>query len=387
MADKYWWQEDKKKKDQQPSQSSGQKYWWQDAGQNQPGQQSGSQQSAGKQYWWQDDSTGTNIGNEATNRVNTWLSNHNAYVRDYENRFSGRKYSYEDAYVGDSANWMNTMAERKKKSDAEANAILSYLDQNKDYLDTNWVKQVRETITGARESQGKIVDIATQDNQWWNSFGTEELLKQYGSAEKAYTATGKEIAKRNDQLALDTEAYAADLEELKKFVDDAYDIGGWYEYYQAGKTDYLDYDKSEDPHRLEVYNRLQNEYGGDVSLASDDYIQRGRYLQEAKRVQEQAREDEEYAKQLAPYLALMQNDDFAEKSAFKTKYLRPAEKYTPAGSNHTYVIDTGYEDIWYDYINRQDDAIKLQGLSDMAGYAEFAGYDKGYRYKAQLEKE
>ena len=323
-------------------------------------------------------STQAQGSNGITSRVNNWLNNHNSYVRDYENRYSGRKYSYADAYVSDSADWLNTMSERKKTADAEADAILSYLDQNKDYLDAEWAKQVRDTITGARESQRQIVDIATQDNQWWNSFGTEELLRQYGSAEKAYTATGKAIAKRNDQLALDTEAYAAELEELKKFVDEAYDIGGWYEYYQAGKTDYLDYDKSEDPHRLEIYNRLQNEYGGDVSLASDDYIQRGRYLQEAKRVQEQAREDEEYAKQLAPYLALMQNDDFAEKSAFKTKYLRPAEKYTPAGSNHTYVIDTGYEDIWYDYINRQDDAIKLQGLSDMAGYAEFAGYDKGY---------
>ena len=323
-------------------------------------------------------STQAQGSNEITIRVNNWLNSHNTYVRDYENRYSGRKYSYDDAFVSDSADWLNTMSERKKTADAEADAILSYLNQNKGYLDAEWVKQVRDTITGARESQRQIVDIATQDNEWWNSFGTEELLRQYGSAEKAYTATGKAIAKRNDQLALDTEAYAAELEDLKKFVDEAYDIGGWYEYYQAGKTDYLDYDKSEDPHRLEVYNRLQNEYGGDVSLASDDYIQRGRYLQEAKRVQEQAREDEEYAKQLAPYLALMQNADFAEESAFKTKYLRPAEKYTPAGSNHTYVIDTGYEDIWYDYINRQDDAIKLQGLSDMAGYAEFAGYDKGY---------
>ena len=361
MSGKYWWDEYEKKEMEQQVQR------------NQQGQQGGT-----PKYWFDDGSIAINIRNSVANRVNSWLNNHNNYVSDYQKRYSGRKYSYEDAYVGDSADWMNTMTERKKKSDEEANALLSYLDQNKDYLDAKWVKQVRDTITGARESQGKIVDIATQDNQWWNSFGTEELLRQYGSAEKAYTATGKAIAKRNDQLALNTEAYAAELEELKKFVDEAYDIGGWYEYYQAGKTDYLDYDKSEDPHRLEVYNRLQNEYGGDVSLASDDYIQRSRYLEEAKRVQEQAREDEEYAKQLAPYLALMQNADFAENSAFKSKYLRPAEKYTPAGSNYTYVTDTGYEDIWYDYINRQKAAIDLQGLSDMAGYAEFAGYDKGY---------
>ena len=368
MADKKSWRDYSKQAGGSSNNSDKKRKSWRDYS-----------KQAGTTDYFSVESDNADNGSYITNRVNNWLSNHNAYVADYEKRFSGRKYSYDDAYVGDSAVWMNTMTKRKEKSDAEANAILSYLDQNKDYLDTNWVKQVRETITGARESQNKIVDIANQDNQWWNSFGTEELLKQYGSAEKAYTETGKAIAKRNDQLALDTDAYAAELEELKKFIDDAYKVGnGWYEYYQAGKTDYLDYDKSEDPHRLEVYNRLQNEYGGDVSLASDDYIQRVRYLEEAKRVQEQAREDEEYARQLAPYLALMQNADFAENSVFKSKYLHPAEKVYDPTTGHEYVYDTGYEDIWYDYINRQKAAIDLQGNMDTNDYSFLAGLDKGY---------
>ena len=97
---------------------------------------------------WRDQlrSSATNVvAKEITNRVNTWLQNHNNYISNYQNRYSSRKYNYEDAYVSDSADWLDTVRKQKSNFDAEASDILSYMDQHKDYLDSDWMKSVRET--------------------------------------------------------------------------------------------------------------------------------------------------------------------------------------------------------------------------------------------------
>ena len=128
------------------------------------------------------------VANEVTSRVNSWLQKHNSYISDYQKRYSSRKGNYEDAYVSDSADWLTKVNEQKSKYDTEADEILSYLDQNKDYLDADWVKSIKDTISKARGTQSKIIDSAKSDNEFWSSFGNEELVEEYGSAEKAYKA-------------------------------------------------------------------------------------------------------------------------------------------------------------------------------------------------------
>ena len=126
------------------------------------------------------------VGGTVTERVNNWLTNHNSYITSYQDRYSGRKYNYEDSYVSDSADWLNKISQQKSEYDAEADSILEYMEQHKRYLDEKWLNEIKNTITSARSTQSSILDNVTKDNEYWSSFGNEDLVKQYGSAEDAY---------------------------------------------------------------------------------------------------------------------------------------------------------------------------------------------------------
>ena len=156
MADKYWWEKDDQKTEDQG-------------------------------YWWDKMSVATEVGNNITNRVNTWLKNHDNYVSNYQNRYAGRKYNYEDSYVKDSGSWMATVSKQADAFEAERQSILSYMDHYKGYLDEEWMKSVRDTLESGSNAQKQIRDIATQDNEWWNGFGSDQdLVGKYGSAEGVY---------------------------------------------------------------------------------------------------------------------------------------------------------------------------------------------------------
>ena len=201
------------------------KYWWED-----DEQQDNAQQEKGQRYWWDDDSADT-VGTNITNRVNTWLKNHNTYISNYNKRYSGRKNSYEDAYVSDSSSWLDTVTKQKSAFDAEADSILAYMDRYKGYLDADWMEEVRKVLTDARGTQSQIIDITTKDNEWWSGFGSEELVKQYGSAEEAYKyyqraqgyntkyagATGDEI-----QQAMETLGPGEEYDWLRAYRGDVY---------------------------------------------------------------------------------------------------------------------------------------------------------------------
>ena len=203
------------------------KYWWED-----DEQQDNAQQEKGQRYWWDDDSTAADTaGTNITNRVNTWLKNHNTYISNYNKRYSGRKNSYEDAYVSDSSSWLDTVTKQKSAFDAEADSILAYMDRYKGYLDADWMEEVRRTLTEARDAQSQILDITTKDHEWWSGFGAEDLVSQYGSAEDAYKyyqraqgyntkyagATGDEI-----QQAMETLGPGEEYDWLRAYRGDVY---------------------------------------------------------------------------------------------------------------------------------------------------------------------
>ena len=167
MAGKYWWDEYEQPRKEQKN-----------------NEQDNAQESSAQGYWW--DNVSPTVGNNIANRVNTYLEKHNSYINDHQNRYSGRKGNYEDAYVSDSADWYKTVNMRNIGFDTEANSILSYMDQYKDYLDADWMKSVKDALTGTRDQQKAIFDIAQNDYKYWNSFGTDELVEKYGSAEEAY---------------------------------------------------------------------------------------------------------------------------------------------------------------------------------------------------------
>ena len=281
-----------------------------------------------------DDTASTAAGN-IINRVNTWIENHNNYITNYQNRYSGRKYNYEDDYVMDSASWLDTVRKQKSNFDAEADSILSYMDQYKDYLDKDWMKSVRETLTGASGNQAKIIESASKDNEWWNSFGSDkELLDQYGSAEDVYKyfqrsdgyskkyngMTSEELyglvgdlddgeekswlssyassVDYDEKGKADLNEVAKELDDLGNLYDQAFTIDLWYDEYKRGLTPY-------DAQKLEAYNRLKNEFGGDAKAVKKAYEQKEQYLKSATDIQK-----------LNSLSAVSGNEDFGQKSEY-----------------------------------------------------------------------
>ena len=68
-------------------------------------------------------------------------------------------------------------------------------------------------------------------------------------------------------------------------------------------------------------------------------------------------------------------DNFAEKSKYVSTY-RGGEKYNAFTNTYT---DTGYDDIMYDYINRDENARATKAVNDISSNASFLGFDKSER--------
>ena len=226
-----------------------------------------------------------------SDRVNNWIKGHNDYVKNYTDRYSGRKFDGTDAYVSDSADWLKKASEQKGQMVTEAYDILQYLDKNGSHLNQDWVKSVRDTILKLNDQQTKMLDTASRDNKYWSAFGEDaELLEKYKTAEGVYNykqrasdyykkykdksyaeissiANGMADGEEKDWLR--SYAYNVDydekskenLQELADLYDEAFTINQWYNEYQMGNVPY-------DAHKMEVYNRFKNEYGGDIYALS-----------------------------------------------------------------------------------------------------------------------
>ena len=327
------------------------------------------------------------VGNNVINKVNKWLNNHSAYVSDYQKRNSGRKYSYEDSYVSDSGDWLEKAKKQKSDYDTEADEILSYIDKYKGYLDDDWVAEIKSTISGARSNQNKIIEAYTKDNEWWNSFGSEDLIKEYGSAEDAYkyyqmddrnrkTYSGMSSTEISDILEkledgaekdwltnyksavvyderskADLDAMAKEIEDMENLYDDAFTVDLWHSAYELGHTPY-------DANRMKTYNRLKKEYGGDIYSLEEAIAKKKQEMTLAGRVQEGIKlsgvgdETSEYY-----------DPEFKQYTGYT------GSTWIDGGFDRFFSWDdsagmkTGYEDIRYDYINDPDAVTKVLSKS------------------------
>ena len=327
---------------------------------------------------------GSIVGKTVSNRVNAWLQNHNTYISDYNNRYSGRKYNYEDSYVSDSGDWLSTVTERRNSSDSEADSILAYLDQYGGYLDKNWVAKVRKTLTDARGQQGQILDFATKDNEWWSSFGSEDLVSEYGSAEKAY-----QYHQRTDGYSKKYNGMtSADLGSVLDTLDDG-EEKNWLSAYKASvyNDEMLNYDIAGAESSIQALEQL---------LAEHDTLAAGHYAYTYDAAYYSDSELEEFRRQSEAYLQFLQKygskEDIEKQISDTKRDINDAQRiqkgvelasvadptsanYDPefgqysgyAGStwidsgwdrfwswDDTAGMNSGYEDIRYDYINDPD---------------------------------
>ena len=332
MSEKKSWRDYSKSKTSEDEKTGS----WRDYSSNKTG---GGDASGGWREYSKNDAASI-VSSNVVNRVNSWLDSHNSYISDYQKRNSGRKYNYEDAYVSDSSDWLNTATQRKSELDAEADAILSYLEQNKKYLDSSWAEKIKSTLSKARETNSQIVDYSTKDHEWWSGFGAEELVKQYGSAEDAYKYYQRDdgYRKKYDGLSSD------ELTGLIDSLDDG-EEKEWLSSYKSGvyHDEMLQYDTGKASQELDTMEKVLQSYGTAARYydmyqanpdaysgseydfirewvgAYEDYQQRFGSQKELENRIQKTKRDLEYATKnqaIAELSSVAGNADFGEKSQY-----------------------------------------------------------------------
>ena len=325
------------------------------------------------------------IGDHIVGRINAFSDNHNAFLTDYQNRFSGRKGTYEDAYVSDSASYLDTVTQQSAAYKQEYQDILDYLDKNSKYLNPEWVSSVKASLTETDLTSvyDQIVGVATQDDAFWKSFEPKYSKFDVGTAKgisKTFGNFGLTAEKKYEKYQRESgylNKYQGKTSEEIKGIYETMDSGQerrWLEKYAAS----VDYDEKSNAD-IDALKKEQELQAAELMANFDKYTwdelnaelakgkEKDEYIKAAEEIQE-------YNRQYEYYNAFTKNADFAEKSAYKTTYVG-GEHFSPLANRYTV---TGFEDITYDYINRNETARNRQNLTDIANYSSFTGTDKSY---------
>ena len=371
MAGKYWWNENENTPKNQPQESN--KYWW-------------------------NENTTQNAAQNIVDRVNSYLENHNKYVESSQARFTNRKGTYEDAYVSDSSSWLDSAKSQKGKLDAEAESIISYMSQYSDQLDKKWMDSVWEALNNAGAVQTQVVDSATKDNDYWSGFGTDDMLKTYGSAENAYKAhqvlganQGKTTAELDKVLAgmedsptrnlissyrasvnedemgkFDLAAGAKEVADLERAAETMATISNQYFHVQNNPEQFTE---AERIRITSQYNALVKRYGTPEELNAKLNSKR-KYYTDAKRVQD-----------LTKYGAYTKASDFdvyadagsKESGNVVVASRNNAWNYTPSAQGGHRNVNSAGDPL---YIHMNDEEVKIYNYLYAKDKAKADGYLK-----------
>ena len=149
------------------------------------------------------------VSSELTTRIDTWFKNNENYINNYTNRFSGVTGSHTDPYDSDISNWISTVTTQKSNFDTEAASIKSIIEENKDYLNSDWVNEVFSAFDSASKVQSDIINAS-------NSFG--EYWSQWESAD-AYNEWAGDVAERERLLGINLDESRSEIERLQSYAD------------------------------------------------------------------------------------------------------------------------------------------------------------------------
>lgn len=311
------------------------------------------------------------VGNNVLNRVNSWLERNNSYLSGYIKRYKSRKFNYEDAYVTDSASWLETARKQADELEKERQEILAYMDQNKAYIDPKWAKSVQDALASESNKHKSIIENATNDNEFWMKFTPNEEQKAAGyTAEKLYS----EWQQYQADLNYDVEAGQKELEKLKterasylaqkeKERQEKIDNESWWE--TLGRWLSNNPDTSLPLAGASTYmNGDGHSYPYDEEIADQEA-----QINRAKEIQE-------YQAQYDFFDSYTRASDFEAKS----KYKDPGE--FDLTNYHNMLTDTysstPFEDIMYDYINGNVQARQIIGQNEHMRDQVLAGVDSEY---------
>ena len=305
---------------------------------------------------WRDyskfDITGAASSN-VTSRVNAWLKNHNSYLSDYNNRYSGRKYSYDDAYVSDSGSWLETVNKRVDDYEAERQEILSYLDQYSDYLDAKWVKSIRETLDKGRNAQLQIQSAAQKDNEYWLKFTPNEDQVAAGyTADKVYQEWQTGQKQYAEDMAFDLKAGTKEIEDL-----------------EAQKNALLqELDASDSSIGTANVDRAAMELVKTIESLDKQIAEKKASLDRVK-----------YVQGYEGYMDNINSADYAANSKYVSTRTDVAKEDAIWGfPANKYDESKLFGDYLYDYINRNEDALSVASVNNTASSAYFLGLDQGF---------
>ncbi len=112
------------------------------------------------------------LAEDVKNRTNTWLKNHSTYIANYQDR-----YSKDEKYRGDSAEWYSTVSKQKQNFDQEAKNITAILDQYSSLGNDSWdnfAKVIKNILSQGESAQSTVTNRALQDDKFASQFASRE---------------------------------------------------------------------------------------------------------------------------------------------------------------------------------------------------------------------
>lgn len=303
-----------------------------------------------------------NIGNimqDIYERYSAWHNNSNQFYQTYNKRFQDRKWNYEDAYVADSAQWLNTMKERRESLDKEASEINSMIEIYGSYIpDKDFLSGISGELRESSRQYDDIIGAAQHDVEYWKTwdapktgFGLfDDALSKGNYGQVMYTKWQEERRYTDELLNLDIPAAQAELTALKQKRDA-------YIEERSGEVASIDY---------------VGDLPDDGSTPYDDEIA----------ALEQRISDSEYLREYTAYADVMGNSDYATGSRYVSSYDPDAvvERVflDRNGAAFTYYDNIGFTDPAYAYINKDPEATGKISVNDISTNASLLGLDDSF---------
>ena len=224
-----------------------------------------------------------------------------------------------------------------KDLDYRRSVISSWLASNKDILEPEGYKSMSEYMNLFTSGSGEIMSWLSEAKDYYDKDKNQDAYNDYVDYQ--------------NKLKYDLTAGQQKIDDLNMAISLKKNI------------DAIAHDAPLDD--VVAYENILEAYG----LTEDDDLEfvlgnEKNYYASAKEVHE--------AEELAQYVqGIMSRPDFAEKSQYKSTANGKERTYAMNGA----VIETGYDDLDYDYINGNPDAVGVRTLSDTVSYASFIGTD------------
>ena len=138
------------------------------------------------------------------NRVNKWLKNNSTFIENFN-----YKSQNQNGYMADYSDWLSTITTQKNNFDREAESIKSVLNEYKDVLSADYIKQINDALDGAGKVQTDIFNTSTEWSNYYSQWESED----------DYNATVEAVKERERLLGLDVEATRAKADYYDSVAD------------------------------------------------------------------------------------------------------------------------------------------------------------------------